>query len=715
MGELNVAGTVSLGPNAPVPRHDPFVNRQAFARFLGLAVWLAVSAAFLPVLMNAWVIFDDDGNFLENVDYRGFGGPQIWWAWTTFKLGVYQPLSWMLLELQYLVFGLEPRGYHLTSLLLYGLVAIALYAVTATVLARVVGPASSPGSAAILFASALASALFMVHPLRVEVVAWASCQPYLPCALFCLLSVLAYLRAFRDGSEPNLRWLAAAWALFFAALLSKAVAVTLPVVLIILDIAVLHRQRTGQWRDLLRRLVWREKAPFIALSAIFQVLAILAKRRNESLSSIRDYGPLARVVQACYSTLFYLAKTIWPGGLAAFYPLPRPSAKLLSYPYILLVPAFVGLTLLIVMLRRRWPGLLWSWAAFLVILAPNAGLLRIGNQIAADRYSFLAGMPLVLPASYGLFKSIEWCRGRTDRLAVLAGLCASILLVWSGLSWQLSRTWRDTGSMWTNVYAHYRQNPTVLFNMGMVEERRGRLQRAKEYYLMALRNDPLCADAYNLLGAVLDREGRRDEAFAWYREAVRIEPEYAAAQNNLGSALARQGKLSEARVHFEQAIRLKPDFAMARRNLATALAESGMLRRALVEYAEAARLAPDDAGVRTAYGLALVRAGRLDGAIAQFERAVGLDPNSAAIQVNLGLALDQAGRNGESVARFSEAARLEPGRVDNHLLLASALVKRGELHKAMSAYESALRLDPGNKEAAEGLRDVQRRSNPRPR
>jgi tetratricopeptide (TPR) repeat protein len=443
----------------------------------------------------------------------------------------------MLLELEYMLFGLSPRGYHFTSLVLHSIVAVALYALFAKVLFRLLSPRTPGQRASVLCASLLGAAMFAVHPLRVEVVAWASCQPYLPCALFSLLAVLAYLHAFDGGESRRVGWMVTAWLLFLAAQLSKAVAVMLPVVLVVLDIAVLRRIGPDNWVGPSARRVWREKLPFFAVSAIFLVLAILAKGSNDSLISIQDYGPAARIAQSCYGI-------------------------------------------------------------------------------------------------------------------------------------------------------------------------------AKDYYLWALRIDPKCPDAYNLLGAVLDREGRRDEAMAHYIDALRIEPEYAAAQNNLGSALARKGRLDQAIARFAEAVRLKPDFAMARKNLAKALAQTGRVRKALPEFQEAARLAPDDANVRNDYGRALAQAGQLNEAIAKFAEAAFLDPRSAATQINWALALEQFGSFHESATHFAEAVRLEPDRVDNRLLLASALARQGKTYEAVSELEAALRLDPDNREVLEKLRETRTGSHP---
>jgi tetratricopeptide (TPR) repeat protein len=675
-----------------------------------LAALAAAAAAFLPVLGNGWVyFFDDDENFFQNVDFQGLGLAQLRWAWTTLLLGVYQPLAWMFLECQYALWGLDARGYHLTSLALHVLNSAVLYALTVAVLERCVSPSVAADRRCLRLGAAAAALLFTIHPLRVEVVAWASCQPYLPCALFSMLAVLAYLKASDEGRAYRTAWLAGAWALLAAALLCKAVAVPVPAVLILLDVYPLRRLGPGRWSGPGARAAWLEKVPFFALILAFMILALLGKRSNNSLIPVQDYGPWARVTQSCYGVWFYLVKTLVPTDLTAYYPLPRRTE--FSGPvFVLAVLAAAGATAAAFALRRRWPGLLAAWVCYLVLLAPNAGIVRIGNQIAADRYSYVASFGWVVLAAWGIAWLQRWGVARPGRRPALVTAGLVVVVGLSVLTWRQCLTWRTTEALWTNVLERGDANSAVPhLNLGADLARRGKYREALAEYDEALRIYPASADAINLKGAALDHLGRSSEAAAYYAEAARLEPDYADAQNNLGTVLARQGRLREAAARFTRAVASKPRFALAHRNLARALAQQGRIDEAARHFAECARLEPDRAEHCNDLGIVEAQRGRLGRAIEEFSRAVRLDPRSIAAHTNLGLALQQTGRLDEAITHLAESVRLEPGRAENHLLLASALASRGKPRESRAEFSRVLELDPHNAEAREGLEALARR------
>jgi tetratricopeptide (TPR) repeat protein len=586
------AGLAAGASAGPVPVWD----RRTWLVAAPLA--LLVVAAFLPALGNGWVDWDDEVNFLRNPHYRGPGAAAVGWAWTTFWLGVYQPLAWLLLEAQSAVWKLDPRGYHLISLLLHAANAVVLYALTVTLLVRCRTAPARASPWACSLGAALATALYAVHPLRVEAVAWVSCQPYLPCALFSMLAVLAYLRAVGTGPSPRWGWLAGSLILFVAALLSHAVAVSLPAVLLILDVYPLRRLGggPGRWFGSEARAVWWEKVPFVLLSLVLMGLVIAAREPVRTLPPLEGYGASARVAQACYGIWFYLVKTVLPLDLIATYPLPR-RIDWFAPPFLLSILGTVVVSVALFLRRRRWPGLLAAWLSYLVILAPNSGLIRFGNQIAADRYSYMALLGGVVVAAAGL----SWCwqelaRARPAALGIIAVSLAAVLGL-TVLTWDQCRVWRSSEALWTHALNHGADRSSeVQTAVGRLLARQGKDAEAAFHFNQALRLDPGFADAHNELGLVFDRRGQWEEAVAQYREALRINPDHVEAHNNLGLAFDRRGQMEEAVAQYREALRVNPGHVEAYTNLGVALARQGKYAEAAAQYAEALRLDPGSAG-----------------------------------------------------------------------------------------------------------------------
>ncbi len=370
-----------------------------------LALWLALLAflAFVPTLGNDFVAWDDPDNFLDNIGFQGFGWRNIRWAWTSMIIGVYQPIAWMIIEVEYLFTGLNPYGYHLASALMHAANTVVLYYLTLALLRRCRPDLEANHRSMVLAMSALSTALFAVHPMRTEVVAWASAQPYLPCAFFSMLSVLAYLKANpADGSEVRSRWLFGCFLLYTAAVLSKAAAIPLPAVFLVLDVYPLGRLGIDRgWRDASTRRSIGEKLPFFALSGVFMVAAVLARVYDRNLDPIGNTGITGRISLTGYSVMFYPIKTLWPFDLHAFYMRPR-WAKLFEPQFLLAVTGCVAVTLLLIHRRKQSPGWLAAWAAYLLMLAPVSGVVTTGMQVAADRYGYLTMMAFVAPIAAGL-------------------------------------------------------------------------------------------------------------------------------------------------------------------------------------------------------------------------------------------------------------------------------------------------------------------------
>jgi len=564
--------------SAPVASRDagrrqeppPAWDRRIWLVAIPLA--LIVITAFIPTLDNGFVNWDDERNFLDNRSYRGLGAAQVKWAWSTFWLGVYQPLAWLLFEAQYVFWKLDPHGYHLTSLLLHAANAVILYVLTVTLLVRCRTDSCKKSPWTCAWGAGLATALFAVHPLRVEAVAWASCQPYLPCALFFMLAVLAYLRAFPTDSSPRWGWLVGSFVLFVAALCSKAVAVSLPAVLLILDVYPLRRFRVGpgRWFGSSARKVWWEKVPFVMVSLVFMGLAIAAK--PQSRFPIEPYDASAGIAQACYGIWFYLQKTVLPLDLSAYYPSPR-EISWRAPPFLLSILGTLGMSAGLFLLRRRWPGLLAAWLCYLVILAPNSGIIRISNQLAADRYSYVAMLGWVILAAAclcRLWQTSSWAR--PGAIGIIA-LCLGALVGLLPMTWNQCRTWLNSEILWTHALTHGADSSVLAhYNLGVVLDSQGKFEEAAAHYVQALRLNPGYADAHNNLGVFLSRQGKYEAAVAQCTEALRLNPGRADAHNNLGVVLFRQGKYAAAAAHYTEAVRLNPDYGDAYNNRAMIMA-----------------------------------------------------------------------------------------------------------------------------------------------
>jgi len=671
------------------PRGDGsmgLTSAQRWVRWLApLLVALFTLAAFLPALQNQFVNWDDKDNFLDNPHYRGLGWTHLRWMWTT-HLGHYIPLTWMTLGLDYLLWGMNPVGYHLTSLLLHAANAVVFFFVVRRLLARAL-PSPSEHGYALAVSSGVAALVFAIHPLRVESVAWVTERRDVLSGLFYLVAILLYLRACEGGARGR-GWYWLSVAVFGCALLSKSMVVNLPVVLLILDVYPLRRLggAVGWWSEPARR-VYVEKIPFVLLAAAASAVALMAQLSHNTMVSVVQLSALGRLALSVYGLSFYLWKTVAPVNLSPLYELP-PTVNPWAPPFLLSYGLVVAITALVLALRRPLPGLLAAWVAYVVVLLPVLGIFQSGPQIAADRYTYLASLGWAILVSAGVLS--HWRR----RPFLFTGLAACVLFGLGILTWNQVQVWRDSEKLWTHALAtypkssiaennlgnvradqsklaeaieHYRQaldiNPehaSAHYNLGNVLAQQGKLAEASEHHRQALRLKPDYADAHNNLGNVLAQQGMLAEASEQYQRALQIRPDDADAHNNLGNALAQQGKLSEAVDHYRQALKIKPDFAKAASNLGSALAQQGKLSEAVEHYRRALKIKPDFAEALNDLGNALARQGQLAGAIDHYRQALKIKPDFAKAASNLGLALAQQGKLAEVVEHSRRAKDAGP-------------------------------------------------------
>src|SRR5213592_645132 len=509
------------------PRGDGsmgLTSAQRWVRWLApLLVALFTLAAFLPALQNQFVNWDDKDNFLDNPHYRGLGWTHLRWMWTT-HLGHYIPLTWMTLGLDYLLWGMNPVGYHLTNLLLHAANAVVFFFVVRRLLTRALSSPSERGHALALSAG-FASLVFAIHPLRVESVAWATERRDVLSGLFYLLTILLYLRA-REREERGRAWYWLSVAAFVCALLSKSMVVNLPVVLLILDVYPLRRLGGAVgWLSESARRVYVEKIPFVLLAAGASAIALMAQLSHDTMVSVVQLSGLGRLAVSAYGLSFYLWKMVAPVNLSPLYELP-PAVNPWAPPFLLSYGVVVAITAIVLAFRRRVPGLPAAWVAYIVVLLPVLGIFQSGPQIAADRYTYLAGLGWAILAGAGLlscWRSSRRSKTGTPANWLLAGIAFCVVVGLGVLTWSQAKVWRDSERLWAHTLAI----------------------------------DPNSPLAQNNFGYELYRQGKLAEAIEHYRQALQIKPDYALAHANWGLALIHQGKLAEALEHLQQAGKAK--------------------------------------------------------------------------------------------------------------------------------------------------------------
>ncbi len=576
--------------------------------FISVALIALVAACFFPTLGNEFLPNWDDHFYLQDnpIVRGGLALEGVRRAFTTRHGGNWIPVTWLSHMADVSAFGLVAWKHRLVN--------VALHAGNAVLVFSLLRLATGA-----LWPSAVTAALFAVHPLRVESVVWVAERKDVLSACLGLLSLLAYLR-WVAGRRPAA--FAATAILFSLSLMAKPMLVTLPALMILLDWWPLGRIDRCSWRERIR-----EKIPLALISAAIAVVTLVTQSRA---GAMRQVAPAERLMEALVGYAGYLRLTVLPLGLSPLYPAFRSGSGMSAAAGALLVVLLI--TVGVVRLGHRFPWLVSGWVWYLVALAPVSGIVPVGSQIMADRYTYL---PLVGPVAAAVWTSrglVASRRRLTAPLAVAACLTVGIL---GALTIRQGRFWRDELTLFlyaadrtppnaeleydlavfrqqsgdlVSAERHYRRaialDPGMaeaMVNLGEMLFARGDPQGAAALYRAAIEHNPRLATAWNNLGAVQDKAGRREEALSNYRHAVELAPGFAAARLNLGATLAASGREEEAREQFAQAVKLDPTSALARYQLGVALARAGQFAEAVSEFAAAAARAPDDAQIREAH------------------------------------------------------------------------------------------------------------------
>jgi tetratricopeptide (TPR) repeat protein len=647
----------------------------------GLILVLAVILVYLPVGRAGFLW--DDRLYITGSSYMGglAGLKEIW----TSSVADISPMTFTTFWLEHALWGFNPLPYHMVNVVMHGACAVLLW--------QILRNLAVPGAW-------LGAALWALHPVEVESVAWVTEMKNTESGLFYLLSVLCYLQAPRaesseTGSSANGSYgLSLFWAAM--AMASKSSTVVLPVVLCL---CVWWRDGCWDWRNVTRVL------PFVLLALAASALSIWTQKLQLAQLTDPQWARSwpERVVTAGVAIWFYLGKLIWPQELMSMYPRWRIDAG--QWESYLPVLAVI-ITLLVLWLKRKtWlRPVFFVFAYFIVALLPVLGLVDnyiFHYSLVFDHLQYLASMGPLALAGAAIARLASWFRPEKNWLQ--PALATALLVILGCLSWQRARAFESEESLWTDTLTKNPTSWTARYNLGVVFLGRGELDRAQVEFEKTLELFPNFDEGHLNLGLTFLRKGETDPAIAQFRTALAIDPAYAEAHNDLGTALEKKGQKDAAETEFQKAAELNPGLATASYNLGLLLLQKGKTDEAMEQFERAVEADSNLAEAHAELGKLLAQKGQVDDAIGEYEKAVEINPNSESTQSNLGVALYQTGQKEEGTIHLQKAVEINPASAQAHNNLGNAFLENGQLDYAMAEYLKALAINPNLADAHRNL------------
>jgi protein O-mannosyl-transferase len=673
-------------PLLPCARGMPEKQNHNHPVLVAVLLVLAVGAVYLPVVGFEFTNYDDTYYVTRNPHVlQGLTWEGVRWAFTQGYSGNWHPITWISHMLDCQLYGLIAAGHHLTNLLLHAANSVLVFLVLRCLTGAV-------------WRSACVAALFALHPLHVESVVWVAERKDLLSSLFGLLCLWAYARyamgkGRRQKAECRIEAMTAVerspqlpssfclhpssfyfLSLFFFALglMSKPMLVTWPCVLLLLDFWPLRRIQKAEGRmenaapsgtqhaarNTLDVSLLLEKIPFFVLSAVSSVVTFLVQQSWGAVVPL-DHVPLTlRLLNVPVSYLRYLGNLVWPTDLAVMYPYVR------GWPTGLVLGALLVLgaaTLLVLWQQNRRPYLLTGWAWFLGTLVPVIGLIQVGNQSIADRYTYLPAIGIFILAVWG---AAEWVGAQPARRAIAAVAATVMLTVCALLAQTQALCWQTTETLFRRALAVTSRNFVAYNSLGFYYVAQNNAEAAQRAFRAALTIQPACQYSWQGLGTALIAQRKYTEAIAACQKALEADPGMASAHSTLGLALMKLGQTNDAILHYSEALRAQPQLAEAHYNLANALAGQGQFEAARTHYAASLRSDPGSADAHNNLAYMLAREGTLDRAESEFRSALALRPDLWQARYGLASALVREGKVLEAIEQYQAILVTKPDFVE---------------------------------------------------
>jgi tetratricopeptide (TPR) repeat protein len=659
---------------------------------IALLIFLLTILVYTPTLKNDFVNWDDDIYVYENNTIHSLNPRSFLWMLTAFHSGNWHPLTWLSHAADYAIWGRNPFGHHLTSIILHGLNSSLVF-ILVIQLVLVAGkisalPSASPPfhstSVQSLIAAGVTALLFGVHPLHVESVAWVAERKDVLCALFFLLSLLCYLSYTASVATKNQRmWYSLCLILFIFALMSKPMAVTLPIILVLLDTYPLQRLRYHSSKVLF---VLGGKIPFLAASIFSCIITIMAQHSGGALRNLEQLNLGTRLLNALRVLIFYLENMLVPVKLVAFYPVSK-HIRWYDLPYLSSALLVVGITGACVWVTKRGNKLfLVAWTYYIVTLLPVLGIIKVGDQAAADRYTYLPSISVFLLVGVGaawLWKKIDHARVKIlCRVVFLLCVCVMGYFL-SYLTIRQIRMWQDSESVWNSVITLFPDRVPVAYNnLGRAYLSKKMVDEAIAEFKKALTISPHYLDGHYNLSLAYDRKGMLDEAIAENLKAIAINPNDAEAHNNLGVIYEKKGMHEKAITEYRKAIAINPRLKQAHLNLKRIQSIEMSLEKAT----------PREAETFFTLGSEYAKKSMWNEAESAYRKALDINPNYERAYINLGNVYLSKGEIDKALIAYEKTLSLNPQHANAHKNLALALYATGNYKLAITHYDKAIEL-----------------------
>lgn len=694
--------------------------KQILWVYVALAV--LTLAAFWQVKSHDFLNFDDDVYVTENLRVQeGVMPSGIVWAFTTMDAEFWHPLTWLSLMLDAEIYGLNPGGFHLTSLILHILSTLLLF----WLFHRMTGA---------VWPSAFVAALFGVHPLHVESVAWIAERKDVLSGFFWMLTLCLYVYY---TEKPGLKRYLPVVLSFACGLMSKSMVITLPVVLVLLDYwplgrlqkkisdapvatpSVFPKEKTikpskGKTappqaipaaspkapKMLMGFLpLWqiREKAPLFMMSLVFVGLTLYA----QEVMTQESWPPGARIANAFVAYMTYVAHIFVPLGLGVFYPF---DLNLPVWKVALCVVLFFSISAAVIFTAKRFAPIFVGWWWFVFTLLPVIGFIQVGKHAWADRYAYLSSIGITMALAWGvplLLKNISWGK------KILAPVAVIFVVILSAVTWRQAGYWRDSITLYQRTLSVTKENALVHYNLASTYVDYGRIEEAKPHFLEAIRIRPNSDEARVNLGVALAKQEKYEEAITLYLEALAINSQNEVTYSNLGSAYSDTGRDREAEENYLKALELNPDYADAHFNYANLLMRQNRTDEALAHYRLTVKLNPDHVAAHHALGDILAGQEKSAEAVLHYLKVVRAVPGDFRVLNNLGVNMDKQGRYLEAIDYYRRALTVQPDNYGVHYNLAVALLRTGDVPAGRFHFQRALELKPDFIQARQALKSME--------